>query len=848
VRRVFRLLPLPLCIAFSLTAHAADDEPPENYSLCPVDDAVPFFPDAKAPTGTAATRADQPTEIKGDSVEGTSGKTLNLQNNVSLNRGDQFLGADSLQYDQETDHYTAEGNVRYQDGAMRMLADRASGDQQKDQHKVENVRYQLTSRRGNGGAKEILMDGTHGTLIGSSYSTCPPNDRRWELRAPRIDLDTEEGFATARNATVRVGKVPVLYIPWFKFPIDDRRHTGLLYPNIGRSDRNGFDYRQPIYFNLAPNYDLTLFPRLMTKRGFLLGTEFRYLTGTGKGTLNFDFLPSDKLTDREHDDELADFNDPMHRYPLENRRKSDRGRFSFVGSQNLSKEWQARANVNWISDPRYFEDFANTLSSLTPYSLPSNVGLYGNSRYWDAGVTADYYQLADYTLRESNLQYNRLPRLYFNWERPYRDWLVTGVKADLTRFAHTDDSVFPDNSASPLLDGLEVKPGGSRIDLKPYVSFPIGGASWFITPTLAYRYTAYQLDKDLATELAVQRAGFATNTTNPTLADVRRFYDDKPTRSLPIGSLDAGLYFDRQTSFGGEGFLQTLEPRLFYLNAPYRDQSDLPLFDTNALTFSWGQLFRDNRFAGADRQTDANQLTLAMTTRLIRESDGREKLTASLGQIIYFDDSRVALTPTTGRIEEGKSAWVADANYSINDRWTVGASYQWDPKTSSRDLASLRTRYLIGEDGIVNLSYRYRRNLAYRDDLAPNDETNNPDLIKQVDLSFLYPLTPSWSLVGRYYYSMRDHQLLEGIAGVQWDSCCLAARVVARRYVRNRTGDTNDAIQFEIELKGLGNAGPDTESRLRRAILGYYRDDLYLVPPSELSSSDDDSSDAAPTP
>ena len=247
------------------------------------------------------------------------------------------------------------------------------------------------------------------------------------------------------------------------------------------------------------------------------------------------------------------------------------------------------------------------------------------------------------------------------------------------------------------------------------------------------------------------------------------------------------------------------------------------------MTFSWGQLFRDNRFSGADRQTDANQLTMAVTSRLIRESDGREKLSASLGQILYLEDSRVGLRSTTPVLESGRSAWVADASYAINDRWNIGASYQWDPKYGRKDLASLRTRYLIGDEGIVNLGYRYRRNL-----------------LEQVDFNFLYPLTPAWSMVGRYYYSLQDRQLLEGIAGVQWDSCCMAVRLVGRRYLHNREGELNNSIQLEIELKGLGSAGPDTESRLRRAILGYQREDLYLVPPSEASGNDDEGQDDTP--
>ncbi|HZW17485.1 MAG TPA: LptA/OstA family protein, partial [Luteimonas sp.] len=279
MRPVLRLLPLPLCIALSLplTAHA-DDDRPLDWSLCPVEDAVPAFADAPPPVGTPEDRESQNTDVAGDSVEGISGETINFQGNVTLQRGDQYLHADNLRFDQQTDQYVADGNVRYQDTGMRMIAERAHGDQTNDTHQIDDVRYQLIERRGNGGAQTIRMQGTQGKLVGSTYSTCPPSDRHWELRADEIDIDTDSGFGTARNATIRVGKVPVLYVPWFKFPIDDRRVTGLLYPNVGQSNRNGFDWRQPIYINLAPNYDMTLEPRLMTKRGLMLDTEFRYLT------------------------------------------------------------------------------------------------------------------------------------------------------------------------------------------------------------------------------------------------------------------------------------------------------------------------------------------------------------------------------------------------------------------------------------------------------------------------------------------------------------------------------------------------------------------------------------------
>jgi LPS-assembly protein len=789
VRPAFRLLPLPLCIACALatpTLSAQSRDRPPSYALCPVEDAVPAFADAQAPTGDPEDREDQPTDIAGDMFDGVDGETLNYSGNVTLRRGDQFLGADNVSYDSETSTYVATGSIRYQDSSMRMVAERLEGDQEADTHRVDNVRYQLTGRRGSGGADRIETKGAQGALYGSTYSTCPPSERWWELRAGRIDIDSDEGMGVARNATLRVGKVPILYVPWFTFPVDDRRRTGLLYPSIGLSGRNGFDWRQPIYLNLAPNYDMTLEPRLMTERGLLLGTEFRYLTERGSGTFDIDLFPSDRLARDERQDEIA------LGIPEENRRKDDRGAFRFVGHQDLSRLWQARANLSWISDPRYIEDMSSALNGVSNYAIQSDIGVYGRGRTWDAGFMADYWQLSDYTLVDANLPYNRMPRFVGRWEDAFRPWLVAGLDGELVRFQHTDSAA---------------RPGGTRLDLKPFVSFPIEGAAWFVKPTFAWRYTGYDLDSDLAALIA-QNNGVATANTSP-------------SRSVPITTVDAGLFFDRQAEWRGDTYLQTLEPRLFYLNSPFRDQTDFPLFDTQPLTFSYGSLFRDNRYSGADRQADADQITLALTSRLINEDDGREKLSASIGQIRYFDDSRVVV-PGEVPLDRSKSAWIADANYAINDRWTVSATYQWDPKFRREDLASLRTRYLIGDDGIVNLSYRNRR-----------------DLLQQVDFSFLYPLSPSWSLVGRYYYSLQDNQLLEGIAGVQWDSCCLAVRLVGRRYVRNRLGDLNDAIQLEIELKGLGSAGPDTESRLRRAILGYYREDLYLVPPPEVRSGDD---------
>lgn len=771
-----RLLPLPFAIALALPAYGQqqfyDTELEPDYSLCPVGDAIPRFDEV--PTGInmkPQERRAQPTEIEGDSQSGTIEMPV-MEGNVSLRRGDQFIGTDKLVFDSANETYQAEGNVRFQDGSLRVLAERAEGNQAEDAHRIEGVRYQLLERQGNGGAERIEVNGETGKLFGATYSTCPPDDQHWKLVAREIAVDNEEGFAVARGAVFRLGKVPVAYVPWVKFPVDSRRRTGLLFPSISNSSRNGFDYKQPIYFNLAPNYDLTLSPRYMTRRGASLGAEFRFLNEAGGGTVRGMWMPNDDLRGRE------------------------RGAANINAFQNLSRHWRATAYVSWISDPRYFEDFSNSSLGMAYNNLRSEVGVFGRGRYWRAGFSADYNQLADYTLTKRSLAYDRLPRAFVEWEQPVGTLLRAGVEAEAVRFRHQSwralDAL---NDYQPYGPEYAI-PGGSRLDIKPWVSMPLGGASWFVTPKVAWRYTRYQLEDALAQQL------------NPA-APLRT-----PRRSLPILSLDAGMYFERDFNWKQQGFLQTLEPRLFYLNVPYRDQSQLPLFDTRAMTFSWGQLFRDNRYSSADRQSDAHQITTALTSRILRDEDGFETFNASFGQIHYLRDARVTARSNERVIERGRSAWIADANWSPNANWLVGASYQWDPKYRRHDLISARGRYLFGDDGIINLSYRYRR-----------------DLLEQADFSFVYPLNPTWSVVGRYYYSLADKKALESIAGVQWDSCCVAARLIGRQYIRNREGETNNSIMLEIEFKGLGSAGQDTRRTLRRAILGYHRDDLYLVPP-----------------
>ncbi|HZX79483.1 MAG TPA: LPS assembly protein LptD, partial [Lysobacter sp.] len=557
MRTTLRLLPLSLCIAFALPAMAAEDD--EDWSLCPLRDAVPAFEGVATPTaGDSQTRVQQPTDIEGDALEGSEDADTLVQGNVQLRRGDQFLGTDRLVYNQTTGQYRADGSVRYQDSGMRIVADSAEGNQDTDSHTINELQYQLVRRRGNGGADRISLNDDRGALYGATYSTCDPDQRAWELRAREIDIDLAKGRGVARNATLRLGKVPVLYVPYFPFPTDDRRQTGLLYPSISSSSRNGFDWRQPIYLNLAPNYDATLYPRYMSKRGVQLGGEFRWLYGQGSGSVRGAWMPKDDLPGNRPDRYLQDLNgNPIAGATLPD---ENRGQFGLTAIHNFDSTYYASANLGWVSDTHYLEDFSNSLYGVSSYFIQSDVGVFGRGRYWNAGVAANHYQLADYTLSDANLPYDRLPRVFGHWARPFGRWFEAGVDGELVRFQHAG---YPGQNT--LFDG-------SRFDIKPYVAANFDGASWFVHPKLAWRYSQWELDNDWQS-----RAGLT---------------ELSPSRSLPITSIDAGMYFDRSTTVRGERYLQTFEPRLFYLRVPYRDQSGIPLFDTAPMTFSWGQLFR----------------------------------------------------------------------------------------------------------------------------------------------------------------------------------------------------------------------------------------------------------------
>ena len=664
--------------------------------------------------------ASLPMDIRADDMKAPGNAPMRFSENVRLVYGDQNLETDELIYDPETGEVVVPGWLEYSDALVRLKAAGARYNTESSTGSFEQVRYYIAGAAGAGNADLVRMtDQTHAQVKRFDFTTCDVEDPDWQLKAGDVDLDFERGVGTARNARLEFKGVPILYSPWLSFPLNDERKSGFLYPQFGSSSDNGIDLAVPWYWNIAPNQDATFTPRLIGDRGFMLGSEYRFLTRSQAGTLNLDYLPDDS-------------NDNRDRWL---------GRIRYRA--RLAPNWTSRLNLNRVSDEDYFLDLGNDLDSSSIQFLRSNFTIAGRGEFWQMQSTFDTFQVLDRDVREDREPYDRLPRVEFDGDWPLPAGLALRLNSEAVYFERSEGVT------------------GLRLDALPELALRVVRPGWFFEPAVGLRSTAYSLEDS--------ETG-----------------DDSPARVQPIFSLDGGLIFERRTS---SGRLQTLEPRAFYLYVPGREQQDLPLFDTRELTFSFAQLFQTNRFSGADRQTDANQVTLALTSRLLDDDNGRSIVDASVGQILFLDDPSVGLnnTPEEGRLV---SASVGEVNWQPTDRFLVSAGLQWDPEDNETDVAAFGLRWQGQDVRQVQLGYRFRR-----------------DSVDQIDIRARYPLTRNLNLISRVDYSFKDSTPLELLGGIEYESCCWAVRASIRRYIRDRESEKRTAFFIELHLKGLGSLG-----------------------------------------
>lgn len=718
--------PLPSEASWALChTHAA----PKPRSLTP-------SPAEKFPTVVDADNA----VMRDDSLSVFSGDVL-------LRRATEKLAADTVIYDEAKDTAEANGNVHYQSDVMEVTGDAGFVELETEKGHFDNAQFRFAEQHARGSARVVIRDNPNVTrLKDTTYTTCDPGREAWLLKAPRVKLDQESGMGEAYNATVRFMGVPFLYIPYISFPITNARKTGFLIPQMYTSSLSGIDVRIPYYLNLAPHRDATVTPRIMTERGVLVDTEFRYLNRGSSGQMNVGYLSGDKLYGK------------------------DRLAAAYRHLANLTPYWNSDLLFNYVSDKDYLSNFGGGLNiaSVTHMERRLDLSYLRENIYFLGRVQG--FQPVDNTVPSAARPYRRVPQMVFTYDKPVDEaQLDTGMayrlQSEWVRFDQEDRLT------------------GARLDLQPELSWPLQRAAGFVIPRVSLRYTRYGLN-------------------NPTPGTASTL-----TRTVPVVTLDNGLFLERDMAWGrdkeGKGSLvHTLEPRLFYLYAPYRDQSALPVFDSGVMDFNFSQLFRDNRFSGVDRVGDANQVSAALTTRVLGQDSGVEYMRLSLGQIYYFQDRRVVFPG--GAIETRPSSdVVAEAAAALSRNWGATADAYWNPYLEQIERGSLQMKYNPHKNSILNLAYRYRR-----------------DQSDQVDISAFFPLHRQWNFIGRWYYSLPDNRILESLAGLEYNSCCWAFTIVNRRNL-DSSGEMSSSLLMQLELKGLMSVGQSVRTVLERGILGY---------------------------
>ncbi|MEP6885806.1 MAG: LPS assembly protein LptD [Gammaproteobacteria bacterium] len=760
----------------------------------------PAPPKYRVPIASDIAADDHRIHVDSDDAEFDADRNAVLSGRVKLRQDARTVTADSVNYNDKTGRVAVKGSVDFEDPKLRVRSDTGSYDTSGAAN-FDKANFQLMDRNGHGFAKDIdvLPDGKL-TLTEVRYTSCPVGNQDWMLQASSLNIDSKAQEGIARNVTMRFKDVPIFYTPYISFPVGDERKSGVLFPSFGHSGSNGFDLEIPYYFNLAPNYDLTLTPGLLSSRGVQLAGQFRYLSSNSHGQIDTTFLPNDSQA------------------------HGDRSYLHVLDITDIKQGMRFDADVANVSDHNYFEDFAVGSDQTSVTFLERRADLLYYDDAWRIRGELQNFQTIDITVPRDERPYSRVPRI-----QAKALWPILN-----SRFEFSMDS----EAVNFVRD---IGPTGARVNVAPELRWSTRGLGYFFEPAIGYDFTQYDL-KDAA-------AGASST----------------PTRALPYARVDAGLVFERDAGSQGQR-TQTLEPRVVYSYVPYRNQDALPIFDSGLPDLNLTELFRTNRYVGEDRIGDANQVALALTTRLFDHVSGAQYLSATLGQIRYFSIPRVGLPENTlqagqtlvsipganpfappgqalvnsrgqilgsapGQYVSGlpfqalataapgqglqgypASDLVAEVAVTAYKHFSLNFDYLYNPYNSQTDKSEVSLQYRPDPTRVINLGYRFQQNSLTQ---AP--------ILKQWDGSFAWPIADHWNTVGRWVYSLQDHQTIEQVAGFEYKSCCWKIQVVQRRYVRvtNGTPGLDTSIALQLELTGLSSVGKPANTFLEREIRGY---------------------------
>lgn len=687
-----------------------------------------------------------PVHIEADRIEGYYQQEIEATGNVRMRRGDRLLSADRIKYYQNTDDAEVEGNVILErvDDILRGTYLELNLETQVGELSYPNYFMKEGSGRG-GGSLLLLKGGDRYGIKKGHYTTCPIDNDDWYILAKDLEIDKEKEVGTARSVTVRFKDVPILYVPWMNFSFSGKRKSGLLAPIIGNTARTGAEVSVPFYWNLAPNYDATIAPRLMSRRGLMFNNEFRYLGDTLGGQLMLDLLPND-----------LEENDT--RYGI-----------MFHHNQWLGGGWTGNVQYNRVSDDDFFRDLTNNIAFTSQVNLLQQAAATYNGELGRDGTIMFNALLQQFqTIQDPRAiiptPVKRLPQFLVNATK--RD--IYGLDLDFAgswaNFSHPTD------------------PHGLRLTLYPGISLPLQTSYGYIKPRIGLHHTRYNLNEP--TPLRGEK---------------------NPRRTLPIFSLDSGLVFERDTIVWQENFVQTIEPRVFYVFTPFEDQNFLPNFDSAEMDFSFAQIFTERRFSGEDRINDANEVTVALTSRMIQSSTGNEKLRFLAGRKIRIRDRRLVLGDQATSAE---SDFIAGLSGSITPHITTDADVQLNQSNFLTEKIRTGISYHPVPGKVINAGYRFSR-----------------DVFEQVDLSTQWPFMKNWQGMASINYSLKDDRLLSGLLGLEYNACCWSLRFVANHFAAAER-QTSTVVFVQLELNGLMKIGTNPIRVLQQGIPGYTRTSL----------------------
>lgn len=830
---VLALAASPQVLAQASDAHTSESDEARALDWVPAD-ALTDAQKAALPTGccgayVAPAREDADanvdpdqaaTRLSADRSESRGQTEHTLEGDVWVTQGSRSLSADRVDVNQVTRDAEIVGDIEIREPGVLLRGDGARMNLDSGDAELDDAQFVFYEPRVRGEAERLTKLGDHFIgLSDSSLTTCEPGSNAWSLKGHSIDLYPERHYGTAKHARMEVFNVPVFYTPYLRFPIGDQRQTGFLFPSLGESRRNGFEASIPFYWNIAPNLDATITPEYMSKRGTLWGLETRHLSRHFETRLSGGYLNEDEgRYSGVQRDVLTEQDSDLNPYFGE-----ARWQYQISQEGGEGQRWSTVIDYTDLSDNDYLRDLNSSgldVNRTAQVAKMARASYQGN--HWLFGIKGEELR----TLSTAKWPHRELPRINADGRYQWGDW-VLGLNNEYTYF-DVNSTFESDNPA--FIDDLLV---GERFRTDYSLTWDKRWMWGFFKPSAIVKSLSYQLDEERLVEGAK--------------AD--------PSLVVPQGTLDMGLYFERDGQLFGSGFLQTLEPRLFYFYSDYEDHSALfevsrnnrpVLFDAKPLTFQYNQLYRTSRFAGGDRIEDANQLSLGLTSRFIDPLTGVERMSVSVGQILYFSDRRVGLNtpdfefdpeanPEADRPEEtySRSELVGQFSARVSDLINLNANAAYNEYESQLESASASLRYLDDSDRILHLGYRYTHRPPSPGLEDPTSEQERA--LDQVDFAFHLPVAAQWSVVGRANYDFTYEKELDTFVGLEYNDCCYRVRLLARRWLDfdytpnflERVGDDDydQSIIFDFQFKGLGSINRKVNDLLEKAIPGYgFRD------------------------